>query len=265
MSYAPGTLSWWQQVADAAAPSAAHDRAQPPADHVWDPHPTQQQMHAWGLPQQETASDHMQLSCGLHGKLCVSHGTTFQQTVQPAVLSAPAPALSPQLDMAAMADPRGRMHLHADDLCVLALLLTAAKVLFCAGALDVSLLLLQLMEPVEQAAAAAQPLHLSSIRNEAAYAALIRKLLQQVPPPPLHTTGADTRPDAGSLEVLYVCGDSHVIPCEAGTKCRMCRATAQQQQPIFCACCDCRHRSQCGCVLQIAWSSRALVLPGFVD
>jgi hypothetical protein len=104
--------------------------------------------------------------------------------------------------------------LHADDLCVLALLLTAAKVLFCAGALDACLALLQLSEPVEQAAAAAQPLHLSSIRNEAAYAGLMRKLLLQVSPAALYGAAADTGPDAGALEVLYVCGDSHVLPRE---------------------------------------------------
>jgi hypothetical protein len=130
------------------------------------------------------------------------------------------------------------MLVHADDLSVLALLLTAAKVLFCAGALDASLLLLQLTEPVEQAVAAAQPLHLSSIRNEAAYAALIRKLLQQLPSLPLHRVksvlGEDTGPAAGAPEVLCVCGDSHVLPRESGIKCVGLR-TYLNPQPYSCS------------------------------
>lgn len=222
MPYAPGTLSWWRQLADAAAPAAAaetDDKAQPPADHTWDPHPTEQQMHTRDLQQQATALERMRLSCELHGGLCMSHDASGHQTVQPmAALSTPVPAQSRQPDMAGMGDPRGQTLLHADDLSVLALLLTAAKVLFCAGALDASLLLLQLTEPVEQAAAAAQPLHLSSIHNEAAYAGLIRRLLQQVPPPRLHRTGPEQGLGAEPLEVLYVCGDSHVIPCESGTE-----------------------------------------------
>jgi hypothetical protein len=94
----------------------------------------------------------------------------------------------------------------AEDLSTLRLLLTAAKVLFCGGALSVALQLLQLLLPVQKAAAAAvQPSHLSSIRNEAAYAALIHKLLTEAPPEPLDCSGTCS-------EVLYACGDSHILP-----------------------------------------------------
>jgi hypothetical protein len=100
----------------------------------------------------------------------------------------------------------------AEDLSTLALLITAAKVLFCGGAPRVALQLLQLLQPVQQAAAAAaaaaaavQPLHLSSIRNEAAYGALICKLLTEVPPELMGRSGTCS-------EVLYVCGDSHILP-----------------------------------------------------
>lgn len=101
------------------------------------------------------------------------------------------------------------------DLQALALLFTAAKVLFCGGALTSALRLLQLCQPAQQAAAALQPLHQSSIRNEAAYAVLLLKLLQQAPP----NTHAHTQRHPKGCDVLYVCGDSHILPRECSCKC----------------------------------------------
>jgi hypothetical protein len=45
------------------------------------------------------------------------------------------------------------------------------------------------------------------VRNEAAYARLLRKLLEM--PPPLCPTELACR---GRYPVLYVCGDSHALP-----------------------------------------------------
>lgn len=114
----------------------------------------------------------------------------------------------------------------------LALLLTAARVLFCAGALQTALQLLQLCAPAEQAAAAHQPLHLSSIRNEAAYAALIRKLLSVEALP----AAAVCEGGRGRQQVLYVCGDSHTLSREsAGARQRSASARVFAHKPVACS------------------------------
>lgn len=113
------------------------------------------------------------------------------------------------------------------DLFALALLLTAAKALFCGGALSAAQELLQLCKSaeIEGAAAAAataaaansllQPgsLQQSGIRNEAAYAALIRRLLAEVPPP---RQGA-----LNGQQLLSVIGDSHILPRKRAGMCHL--------------------------------------------
>jgi hypothetical protein len=116
---------------------------------------------------------------------------------------------------------------------VLALLLTAAKVLFCGGALAAAQQLLSWLEPLEAAVAAAR--HQSqhghaapgvSIRNELAYSQLLRRLLQPClrPALPAGARRADDASSEATPRALYICGDSHVLPGEWGRVVRACAA-----------------------------------------
>jgi hypothetical protein len=148
--------------------------------------------------QQQQQQQHYEEACELHS----SASNQAQHCCPAAAAAAPR---APNVVPATTPTPTAT----TDDLSALALIITAAKVLFCGGALSAAQQLLQWCEAAEEAAAAAhRPLHHSSVRNEAAYARLLRKLLLDVPPPLC-------RNDLSLKEicrVLYVCGDSHVLP-----------------------------------------------------
>jgi hypothetical protein len=98
----------------------------------------------------------------------------------------------------------GKVEYLPDQLDALALLFTAVKVLFLGGGLLQALRLCQLLDPA--IAASKVPLHLTLIRNEAAYYGCIRQLLDLAPSYPLA--------DAPELQPLYLCGDSHCLSGE---------------------------------------------------
>lgn len=98
----------------------------------------------------------------------------------------------------------GKLEYTAEQLDALALLFTAAKVLFLGGALPQALKLSHLLPPA--VAASKVPLHLTLIRNEAAYFGCIQQLLELAPAYPLA--------DAPELQPLYLCGDSHCLSGE---------------------------------------------------
>jgi len=178
----PGTT----QLADQPQTAAGTQPPEPP------PHagPHQQAL----MPTQQESS-----LCTAPQPVQISNTTTGCQSAAVAV----APS--------AVAPPTVAPHSQAAtvDLDLLALLFTAAKVLFCGGALQPALQLLQLCSPAQAAAAAVQPLHESRIRNEAAYAALLQQLLVDAPPATCPRCS-----DVDSSRVLFVCGDSHILPRE---------------------------------------------------
>jgi hypothetical protein len=127
------------------------------------------------------------------------------------------------------------------DVAALALLLTAAKVLFCGGALTAAARVLQLCEPavlsVEASVKGAEVLEAGQreqhqqIRNELAYASLLRRLLREAPPG-LAAAGRD----AGFVP-LFVCGDSHILPgMGGGAGCAARAAIPGMQLPTACSC-----------------------------
>jgi hypothetical protein len=119
------------------------------------------------------------------------------------------------------------------DLDSLALLFTAAKVLYAGGALTAAAQLLQLCDEARRASEV--PLHATAIRNEAAYAAFVVQLLRECPPDVLPAPAAAAvavaarkgdGKEGGSAAVqvvlgedaaaaaappLYLCGDSHCL------------------------------------------------------
>lgn len=97
----------------------------------------------------------------------------------------------------------------APSLDLLAAVFTAAKVLFCGGALKIALELLLLSMPAWNTLECQRPLHMTHVRNQAAFAALVLKLLQEAAPGHL-TCVRD-------CEVAYAIGDSHILPSEWGT------------------------------------------------
>lgn len=101
----------------------------------------------------------------------------------------------------------------APELDALALVMTAAKLLFAGGALPAAAALCGAVEPAR--CASCQPLHLTLIRNEAAYYGCVLQLLRDHPPHPWGwTTGAPVTATGGRElpEPLFLVGDSHTLP-----------------------------------------------------
>ena len=94
-----------------------------------------------------------------------------------------------------------KVEYSADQLDTLALSFTVVKALFLGGALPQAAKLCQLLAPA--VAASNIPLHLTLIRNEAAYYGCLQQLLELAPRYPLG--------DAPELQPLYLCGDSHCL------------------------------------------------------
>lgn len=89
------------------------------------------------------------------------------------------------------------------QLDALALVFTAAKLLFVGGALGRCSRLAALVEPAR--AASRRPLHQTLVRNEAAYFGCVARLLGPAhAPPPAPAPGLEREP-------LYLLGDSHCL------------------------------------------------------
>jgi hypothetical protein len=99
----------------------------------------------------------------------------------------------------------GRLQYAQEQLDLLALLMTAVKVLFVGGALQPARQLCTLLAaPI---AASAAQLHRTSIRNEAAYQGCIQQLLGE------HWPAATLQQLPRLAEQpIYLLGDSHVLP-----------------------------------------------------
>lgn len=78
---------------------------------------------------------------------------------------------------------------------------TVVKVLFVNGALERAFQIVQLVKLC--CLASARKLHLTTVRNEAAYFNCIRQILEEHPPPEI-SPGSEIQP-------LYLCGDSHCL------------------------------------------------------
>jgi hypothetical protein len=90
----------------------------------------------------------------------------------------------------------------AEELDALAVIFTAVKVLYVGGALARCA---RLLDPVDAARRASlKPLHMTLIRNEAAYFGYVQQLITEYPPPP-------RTPGRRLPRVLYLCGDSHCV------------------------------------------------------
>ncbi|GBG00012.1 hypothetical protein Rsub_12790 [Raphidocelis subcapitata] len=121
--------------------------------------------------------------------------------------------------------PPRRVRYSDAQLDALALLFTAAKVLFASGALPAAAALCAALEAPRAASEA--ELHNTAIRNEAAYFGCVAQLLARHPPPALHSAGAGKAASSGACagtgtadagagvageRPLYVLGDSHCLP-----------------------------------------------------
>ncbi len=122
-----------------------------------------------------------------------------------------------------------KLHFTDPQLDALALLFTAAKVLFAGGALAAAAALCRLLVPIQRACAV--ELHTTAIRNEAAYFGCVCGLLLDRPPPawplvpslaPRTSGGAEEGRGGGGggvlaagvveAPLLFVLGDSHTLP-----------------------------------------------------
>lgn len=96
------------------------------------------------------------------------------------------------------------------DLQVLALLFTCVKLLFLQGRLSTCK---ALCDPVTEALSRMKiELHLTCIRNEAAFIHLISGLLQ-------HSHRRVQSPEESLLQPLFICGDSHCLSGMPGPYC----------------------------------------------
>ncbi|KAG2443101.1 hypothetical protein HYH02_009515 [Chlamydomonas schloesseri] len=129
---------------------------------------------------------------------------------------------------AAAAPPSRSVCYSPDQLDALALLFTAAKLLYVGGALGAAAALVAAVEPLRRASAV--ELHTTLIRNEAAYFGCVQQLLAppHTPPQPqpqpqpsagagagaaVEGQGAETAavPTGSAARPLYLCGDSHCL------------------------------------------------------
>uniref|UniRef100_A0A061S9Z0 Tpr-like protein n=2 Tax=Tetraselmis sp. GSL018 TaxID=582737 RepID=A0A061S9Z0_9CHLO len=97
--------------------------------------------------------------------------------------------------------PSIEVEYSSDELDAIAVVMTAAKVLFVGGALSAADGVVRRIEPA--VAASVKPLHTTLIRNEAAYLGCVKQILRGPHRP------AD--PGASSLRPLFLAGDSHSL------------------------------------------------------
>lgn len=92
------------------------------------------------------------------------------------------------------------MEYSESQLDLLALFFTVVKVLYVGGALERAYQAVQLIKPCCKASA--KKLHMTTVRNEAAYFNCIRQILEEFPPQEITDD---------QIQPLYICGDSHCL------------------------------------------------------